>query len=555
MQPVPSNDVPLPKSLQIAAAQFSAALQAEAESGRAAWRDLFEMMQKGPQKSEPRGVDVTESKLLDTELFLRALSEVLRELKSSSADRKEEISNSATYAERLRKALRVCAAGDWLPVLAGHLDPESARMLGRLKQKARLAESGLFDLDNQLESLSVEVKRQLASSIRSPRRSGIDPKMATTTPTPTSKLISVMDTTTRLLQTERGRVNYLMEGFRRLQLLNDTPMKDMSQSIDSSCSVRRAHRSRVKGTVTAAGDQAISPALHSVIQRDRALYRLFAKHKLPTVHAQFVCPLIADETETDIAAVTDNKDLEPTNSLAGSAGVTEIVKNNPQQQQLEKLIGLSSHEPKTVTAPTTTSTATIGAVNSSVTATTSGPIPAFSFSTAAATSAGKLFGQTGPSLPPPAGSLLSGTSTNLKTSLVFGTVKPVDSESRSVVDPAFSIAVSSPPTLPLFGTASKTQSASPTSTGSTSSTGGLFQSDTLTVNSPAPSTLTTTAATITTVPSVFGLFGTHTSSPATATPIFGSSVAATAANASTNTTTSTSSVSLFGAPSKYYSVF
>ncbi|THD20885.1 Methyltransferase protein 11A [Fasciola hepatica] len=371
------RDVPLPKSLQIAAAQFSAALQAEAESGRAAWCDLFEVMLKGhqtaivntekPTRLEPSGVDVTESKLHDTELFLKALDDVLCELNSSSLDRKEEVNNCVAYADKVRKALRVCAAGDWIPVLAGHLDPESARLLGQLKQKSRLVESVLFDLDSQLESLSTEINHRLSSSIRVPLRSGVDRKTETGMSTSTSKLLSVLDTTTRLLQTERGRVNYIRERFERLQAVSGTPMKELSWSVENSFSTPRTsrpHASRTKSMAHAAGDQWINPAWYSLAQRDRALYRLFAKHQLPTVHAQFVAPLISDTSESTTAAVaavissTDTEALvsnqtEQMESL--SPAVREISLNNPQQMKLDKLVDKSSKAANANSPPSTKS--------------------------------------------------------------------------------------------------------------------------------------------------------------------------------------------------------
>ncbi|TPP66195.1 Methyltransferase protein 11A [Fasciola gigantica] len=543
------RDVPLPKSLQIAAAQFSAALQAEAESGRAAWCDLFEMMLKGhqtaivntekPTRLEPSGVDVTESKLHDTELFLKALDDVLCELNSSSLDRKEEVSNCAAYADKVRKALRVCAAGDWIPVLAGHLDPESARLLGRLKLEIAAFESVLFDLDSQLESCQTENRyivsttgEPLDPDISSPLRrkvesncmcskshpvptsplisvaqielppsgfvlglamgfywpyspSGdrskvvaylitrltngnlapyalrmrevISPIIAalpepvelpvppvpsdapvslssaepqsqspfqtanttgpvstsqnpnlifnnrleatpnstfaglsrgmmhqtrqfhhnqfrTMTPchpihrsTPTSKLLSVLDTTTRLLQTERGRVDYIRERFERLQAVSGTPMKELSWSVENSFSTPRTsrpHASRTKSMAEATGDHWINPAWYSLAQRDRALYRLFAKHQLPTVHAQFVAPLISDTSESTAACVaavissTDSEALasnqtEQMESLRPAMG--EISLNNPQQMKLDKLVDMSGKAANANSPPSTKS--------------------------------------------------------------------------------------------------------------------------------------------------------------------------------------------------------
>lgn len=72
--------VQLPKSIDIASTQFTAALKTEAEAGHSAWRDLFDLMNHGPQmssrSSEATGVDVIEARLHDTELFLSALNEV-----------------------------------------------------------------------------------------------------------------------------------------------------------------------------------------------------------------------------------------------------------------------------------------------------------------------------------------------------------------------------------------------------------------------------------------------------------------------------------------------
>lgn len=371
-------DVPLPKSLHIAAAQFSAALQVEAESGRAAWRDLFEMMIQGRRLAnlsnlkstygESSGVDVTESKLHDTELFFKALDDVLCELKSSSSDRKDEINSCIAYASKVRKALRLCAAGDWLPIMTGHLDPESARLLGHLKRKLRLAESGLFDLDNHLQALSSEFKQQLSSPIRSVRRSGVEMKVETKTSTPISKLLSVVDTTTRLLQTERSRIEYINEGFKRFQRLNDTPMKEIPRSVENSFSTPRTSHSRgsrLKPTIPTLGGHPMNPEWYSLVQRDRALYRLFAKHQLPTVHAQFPAPIINESAESNAvdAAVTAISAAASEHAVAFRTEHTESPQpslgerslNNPQQVKLDKLVNLSGKAANANSPPSTKS--------------------------------------------------------------------------------------------------------------------------------------------------------------------------------------------------------
>lgn len=112
----------------------------------------------------------------------------------------------------------------------------------------------------------------------------------------------MLDTTTRLLQTERSRVEYINERFNRLQRLNDMPMKEISRSVENSFSTPRTSHSRgsrIKPTISTLGGHPINPEWYSRVQRDRALYRLFAKHQLPTVHAQFLAPIINDSAESN----------------------------------------------------------------------------------------------------------------------------------------------------------------------------------------------------------------------------------------------------------------
>ncbi|KAH8855587.1 Alpha N-terminal protein methyltransferase 1 [Schistosoma japonicum] len=145
-----SRDIPLPKSVQVAAAHFTSALQSEAKSGRLAWRNLFNILISGDiegKSDKSIGLDIIEARLFD----------VLIELTNAVTERKEDLTNSVNFGERLRRALRLYATSDWFHTLSGHLDPETNRLFSQVKRRARLAEAGLYDLENQIESLSSEI--------------------------------------------------------------------------------------------------------------------------------------------------------------------------------------------------------------------------------------------------------------------------------------------------------------------------------------------------------------------------------------------------------------
>ncbi|VDQ00982.1 unnamed protein product [Trichobilharzia regenti] len=156
-----SRDIPLPKSVQAAAAHFSSALKAEAEAGRAVWQNLFNILINGEvdgKSGESKGLDIIEARLCDVNRFLTAMDEVISELSSALDERKEDLTNSITFGERLRRALRLYASGDWFSTISGHLDPETNRLFSQLKRRARLAEAGLYDLEEQIENLASEVE-------------------------------------------------------------------------------------------------------------------------------------------------------------------------------------------------------------------------------------------------------------------------------------------------------------------------------------------------------------------------------------------------------------
>ncbi|KAF6775049.1 hypothetical protein AHF37_05892 [Paragonimus kellicotti] len=309
--------VHLPKSIHVASTQFTAALDTEAEASRSAWRDLFELMNHGPQmssqSSEATGIDVTEAHLHDTELFLSALDKVLCELKNGAKERKQDLSTSVAYAEKVRRTLRLYAGGDWILLLTNQLDPEAARLLSRVKRRARLVESSLFDLDAQLDAIlspnAISSGPLTASNHTS--ISSSEPANNKSDNLPSSKLLSALETTKRLLCTENGRVKSILESFKRLRLttsLHGQEGDELESSVrtpSSWYSHRNSTRSvdRSRDETALGNDMNSSPAYQSLLQRDLALYRLFANYKLNTVHAPLVCPVVDQAVGSDDALV------------------------------------------------------------------------------------------------------------------------------------------------------------------------------------------------------------------------------------------------------------
>lgn len=73
------GDLPLPKSIQLAATHFTSALQLESEAGRHAWENLFNVLINGTidkKSSESIGLDIIEARLHNVDRFFKAMNEV-----------------------------------------------------------------------------------------------------------------------------------------------------------------------------------------------------------------------------------------------------------------------------------------------------------------------------------------------------------------------------------------------------------------------------------------------------------------------------------------------
>ncbi|KAF7233197.1 hypothetical protein EG68_10596 [Paragonimus skrjabini miyazakii] len=354
--------VHLPKSIHVASTQFTAALDTEAEASRSAWRDLFELMNHGPQissqSSEATGIDVTEAHLHDTELFLSALDKVLRELKNGTKERKQDLSNSVAYAEKVRRTLRLYAGGDWIPLLTSQLDPEAARLFSRVKRRARLVESSLFDLDAQLDAI-LSPNALSSGTLTASNRTSIsssEPVNNKSDNLPSSKLLSALETTKRVLRTENGRVKSILESFRRLRLTSlqsqegnklESSVRTPSSWYSHRSSTRPVDRSRDETALL--NDVNTSPAYQSLLQRDLALYRLFANYKLNTVHAPLVCPVVDQTVGSDDVLV--KSECEVSSPLS-----TERVSvTHPHQVKLDQLVNYSGQAASVNSPPTKSS--------------------------------------------------------------------------------------------------------------------------------------------------------------------------------------------------------
>ncbi|KAF8571486.1 hypothetical protein P879_02180 [Paragonimus westermani] len=352
--------VQLPKSIHVASTQFTAALDAEAEASRSAWRDLRELMNHGPQmssqSSEATGIDVTEAHLHDTELFLNALDQVLRELKNGAKERKQDLSNSVAYAEKVRRTLRLCAGGDWIPLLTSQLDPEAARLLSRVKCRARLVESSLFDLDAQLDAI-LSPNALSSGPVTASSHTPINPSEPVDYKSdnlPSSKLMSALETTKRLLCAENGRVKSILESFRRLRLTTSL-LNQEGDELESSVrtpSSRYSHRSSTRPVDRSRDETALrndlnsSQAYQSLVQRDLALYRLFANYKLNTVHAPLVCPVVDQAVDREDALV------KPECEASSPSSTERVSVTHPQQLKLEQLVNHSGQAASVNSPPT-----------------------------------------------------------------------------------------------------------------------------------------------------------------------------------------------------------
>ncbi|CAH8431355.1 unnamed protein product [Schistosoma turkestanicum] len=386
-----SRDLPLPKSVQVAAAHFTSALQLEAEAGRTAWRNLFNLFISGTidgKSGESVGLDIVEARLCNVDRFFKAMDEVIAELTNALNERKEDLTNSISFGERLRRALRLYANGDWFHTITGHLDPEMNRLFSQLKRRARLAEAGLYDLENQIESLSTELNTTTGQSKNTPP----PPRPTTTTTlllssspnrqakenlsakkgiTNDSNIMRTIDTNANLIRTERGRIDFIMENLKRLGL---TPLKSNNNNNIIKCEKTKSkHQSQCKTlhsslikhdhVINASGDynvvdddeddetsELLNPYRTMLMERDQALLRLFSNYKLPVIYSCKVCPSISHEEEDADDIVNDQCQSSSSSSFANvlqstngnrSQMKTGASPGNLKNSKLEQLLVVS----------------------------------------------------------------------------------------------------------------------------------------------------------------------------------------------------------------------
>ncbi|TGZ59190.1 hypothetical protein CRM22_009217 [Opisthorchis felineus] len=340
----------LPHSVQIAATQFTTALLAEAEAGRAAWRELFDLMKRGShvesKQEASTGVDVIEARLYDVSVFMKAIDEVLNEVHTGAKDRRQEFLNSQIYAEKVRHAFRLCASEAFIPTLTSQLDPEASRILERLKRRSHLVETGLFDLDAQLDALSAEIENHVGAK-RSVAKTFTQVDSAEDRFLSHKKVLETLGITERLIRAERGRVEYLVESFQRLRLTAALDGSGVLSPLTRSGTPSSSGKHRGTHSKSSRGiDESIpSPAYQSLLQRDRALYRLFSHHTLSVVDAPIALPTIDADTEEDQLI---SESAEP--ALPSSP----VVQGRPthfQQRKLEQLVGFSGEAASTNSPP------------------------------------------------------------------------------------------------------------------------------------------------------------------------------------------------------------
>ncbi|KAK4473200.1 hypothetical protein MN116_004377 [Schistosoma mekongi] len=351
-----SRDIPLPKSVQVAAAHFTSALQLEAKSGRLAWQNLFNILisgEIGGKSDKSIGLDIIEARLFDVDRFLKAMDEVLVELSNALAERKEDLKNSVNFGERLRRALRLYATSDWFHTLSGHLDPETYRLFSQVKRRARLAEAGLYDLENQIESLSSELNtvssKNTTTILPSPSGQGKEKFFTRNGVTNDSNIMRTMDTNANLIRAERGRIDFIMENLKRLGL---SPMKyDSTKSRD-----KKKHRKSIRPSLNCSNISVLkdggyddvedddyanefNPYRTLLIERDQALLRLFSNYKLPVIHPSNLCPSVSSEGDNIKDAQPFPADIQST--LNDSQSKTTLSPGNLNNSRLEQLLVVS----------------------------------------------------------------------------------------------------------------------------------------------------------------------------------------------------------------------
>ncbi|CAH8495182.1 unnamed protein product [Schistosoma rodhaini] len=377
------GDLPLPKSIQLAAIHFASALQLESEAGRHAWENLFSVLINGTidkKSNESIGLDIIEARLHNVDRFFKAMNEVIVELTNALNERKEDLTNSINFGERLRRALRLYANGDWFHTISGHLDPETSRLFSQLKRRARLAEAGLYDLENQIESLSTELNTTVQSKnmitsttiMSSPNQQRKEKLLTRNSVNDDSNIMRTIDTNANLIRAERGRIDFIVENLKRLGL---SPVK-----CDSKCEKRKEKQKPMRKSLNSSnisflkdsgpgpsGDNDIddndlmNPYRSMLIERDQALLRLFSNYKLPVIYPSKLCPSISPEGETvndqsqsfsDVQSATLNHSQIKTTSSPGN------MKNSKLEQLLVVSGEIASNTevsviPKTPSKPST----------------------------------------------------------------------------------------------------------------------------------------------------------------------------------------------------------
>ncbi|CAH8434148.1 unnamed protein product [Schistosoma haematobium] len=352
------GDLPLPKSIQLAATHFTSALQLESEAGRHAWENLFNVLINGTidkKSSESIGLDIIEARLHNVDRFFKAMNEVIVELTNALNERKEDLTNSVRFGERLRRALRLYANGDWFHTISGHLDPETNRLFSQLKRRARLAEAGLYDLENQIESLSTELNTMVqskniitatATMLSSPNQQRKDKLSISNSVNNDSNIMRTIDTNANLIRAERSRVDFIVENLKRLGL---SPMK-----YDSKCEKKKGKQKSMRKSLNCSNisflndcapdpsddTDLMNPYRNMLIERDQALLRLFSNYKVPVIYPSKLCPSISLESETVKDQSQSFSDVQ-SGTLNHSQMKTTSSPGNMKNSKLEQLLVVS----------------------------------------------------------------------------------------------------------------------------------------------------------------------------------------------------------------------
>ncbi|VDP59424.1 unnamed protein product, partial [Schistosoma curassoni] len=289
-------------------------------AGRHAWENLFNVLINGTidkKSSESIGLDIIEARLHNVDRFFKAMNEVIVELTNALNERKEDLTNSVRFGERLRRALRLYANGDWFHTISGHLDPETNRLFSQLKRRARLAEAGLYDLENQIESLSTELNTMVQSK----------------------NIITA--TATMLSSPNQQRKDKLS--------ISNSPMK-----YDSKCEKKKGKQKSMRKSLNCSNisflndcapdpsddTDLMNPYRNMLIERDQALLRLFSNYKVPVIYPSKLCPSIPLESETVKDQSQSFSDVQ-SGTLNHSQMKTTSSPGNMKNSKLEQLLVVS----------------------------------------------------------------------------------------------------------------------------------------------------------------------------------------------------------------------